>query len=182
MNTVLGGLGLPIELRDRRSVCKEDYIMTTTGYDLVVVDSFDRWNYTVMHVDGTFSLINLRYTGNRTIFKRIALANLYGHVCMKCGYVPEPHETLTLDHVIPRADNGWSSLSNLQLLCKECNVSKADTYDDYRFLTPAEIFWGWVEDYDKKRGIARCPYCRQVAQESKFHKGMCIKCGGYLDR
>jgi hypothetical protein len=147
---VLGGLGLPIELREYKSVCKKDYIITTTGFDLVVVDSWDRWWFTVMDVRGDFHVINLRYTGNRTVFKRIALANLYGHVCMRCGAVPDELDTLTLDHVIPRADNGWGSLSNLQLLCKDCNVTKADSYDDYRFMTPSEIFWCWVEDYNKR--------------------------------
>lgn len=150
MNIVRGGLGLPIELRENKPACNEDYIITTTGYDLCVVDHIERYWFTVMHIDGSFETINLRYTGNRTIFKRIALANLYGHQCMKCGFVPESTDTLTLDHVIPRADNGWGSLSNLQLLCKQCNVSKADTYEDFRFMTPAEIFWQWAEEYHER--------------------------------
>ena len=147
MNKVLGGSGLPIEPRDSRYRCKEDYIITTTGYDLCLVEKIEGYIFTVIHVDWTSSRVNLRYTGNRTIYKRIALANLYGHVCMECGFVPTTDDTLTLDHVIPRAENGWGSLSNLQLLCKDCNVSKADTFTDYRWMTPSEIFWYWVDKY-----------------------------------
>jgi len=144
---VYGGLGLPVEKRDYQSACGGDYIVTTTGYDLAVVDSIDGYMFTVMRVNGEIVTVNLRYTGARTIYRRIALANLYGHVCMSCGSTEE----ITLDHVVPRADNGWSSLSNLQLLCKSCNVSKADSYADYRFLTPGEIFWKWVDDYDERQ-------------------------------
>jgi len=149
-----GGLGLPIERREVRSVCNQDYIMTTTGYDLVrVLDAITDTGWYLVHncTTGEPYEINLRYTGAKTIFKRIALANLYGYECMCCGYVPqEDDETLTMDHVIPRANNGWSSLSNLQLLCKDCNVAKADTHTDYRLLTPSEIFWLWAEEYDRK--------------------------------
>jgi 5-methylcytosine-specific restriction endonuclease McrA len=149
-----GGVGLPIEARDNRSRCNEDHIITTDGTDLVLVIAYDRYMFTILRVSGTdFEEVNMRSVGwdtsssnrpSQTHFNRMILSNLYGHLCMECGAT----DNLTVDHVIPRADNGWSSLSNLQLLCKECNVSKAANYTDYRFMTPAEIFWSWVKEYD----------------------------------
>lgn len=35
-------------------------------------------------------------------------------------------ETMTLDHVVPRAKGGRLTLSNLVLACKPCNESKGD--------------------------------------------------------
>lgn len=39
---------------------------------------------------------------------------------------------LTLDHVIPLAMGGGSTVENLQPLCKWCNAKKADRAIDYR--------------------------------------------------
>jgi len=151
---MLGGLGLPVEKRDNKTVSFDDYIVTTTGRNLLLVVESNYCTMTTMDVTGKFRTFdrrtvdwNTKLHGNRpsqTHFNRMILANLYGYQCLACG-VDDEH--LTVDHVVPRAENGWSSLSNLQLLCKTCNVAKADTWIDYRFLTPSELFWLWAEEY-----------------------------------
>lgn len=45
-----------------------------------------------------------------------------GHKCRQCGET----KNLTVDHIIPIAAGGTSDLSNLQTLCKRCNVKKSD--------------------------------------------------------
>lgn len=52
----------------------------------------------------------------------------YGEVCISCG----SKEDIQLDHVISIAKCGKNTLSNLQPLCKSCNVSKRTKTIDYR--------------------------------------------------
>ena len=46
--------------------------------------------------------------------------------CKKCGVVCE-NEAYEIDHVIPYARGGKTTLSNAQLLCPPCNREKAAT-------------------------------------------------------
>ena len=52
----------------------------------------------------------------------------YGERCANCGL----EEDLALDHVIPIARGGLSTLDNLQLLCAECNRIKGKLTIDCR--------------------------------------------------
>jgi 5-methylcytosine-specific restriction endonuclease McrA len=45
-----------------------------------------------------------------------------GHKCRQCGAT----ENLTLDHIVSIASGGTSDVSNLQTLCRSCNVKKSD--------------------------------------------------------
>jgi 5-methylcytosine-specific restriction endonuclease McrA len=42
--------------------------------------------------------------------------------CSKCGRTND----LTVDHIHPLSDGGQTIASNLQVLCRKCNSSKAD--------------------------------------------------------
>ncbi len=55
----------------------------------------------------------------RNIFKRDK------YTCQYCGAQP-PHDELTIDHVVPRAQAGQSTWDNCVLACVSCNHSKAD--------------------------------------------------------
>lgn len=56
------------------------------------------------------------------------LTGEFGEQCVNCGAV----EKLVLDHVIPIARGGLSTLDNLQLLCAECNRIKGKLMIDCR--------------------------------------------------
>ena len=48
--------------------------------------------------------------------------NERGAKCAHCG----TEENLTIDHIIPRSKGGTNKIENLQVLCKKCNLKKAD--------------------------------------------------------
>jgi 5-methylcytosine-specific restriction endonuclease McrA len=48
-----------------------------------------------------------------------------GEACQYCGCRPGRAE-LTLDHVVPRAQGGTTSWSNVVAACRACNARKAD--------------------------------------------------------
>ncbi|WP_363326415.1 HNH endonuclease signature motif containing protein [Haloactinopolyspora sp.] len=55
---------------------------------------------------------------------RAALAGI--DRCARCGERGSPANPLTADHVVPVARGGTDDASNLQVLCRRCNSSKAD--------------------------------------------------------
>jgi 5-methylcytosine-specific restriction endonuclease McrA len=48
--------------------------------------------------------------------------------CRRCGRSPATHfgVVLEVDHVVPWAKDGKTTVDNLQTLCSECNRSKGD--------------------------------------------------------
>ena len=62
------------------------------------------------------------------------LAYKQGLVCNRCDRVMYSIAQLTIDHIIPDRSN--SQLTNLQLLCKNCNEEKADNSPDDRDISP----------------------------------------------
>lgn len=58
-----------------------------------------------------------------------------GEKCAKCGAIPRPGLSLTIDHIKPVSIFPDSSMdiNNLQVLCWECNQTKSNLhYKDYR--------------------------------------------------
>ena len=58
-----------------------------------------------------------------------ALVEHYGPTCQHCQ---ADEAKLVLDHVIPVAKGGLSELTNMQLLCAECNTAKGKLAYDCR--------------------------------------------------
>ena len=56
------------------------------------------------------------------------LAREYGECCANCGSC----DALVLDHILPIAKGGRSTVANLQLLCAECNRVKGKLAIDCR--------------------------------------------------
>ena len=75
--------------------------------EVVVLTRYDRVPTNVV----TFS--------RRNVFKRDR------YTCQYCGHQPGSEE-LTIDHVVPRAQNGHSNWDNRVLACVDCNSRKAD--------------------------------------------------------
>jgi NMD protein affecting ribosome stability and mRNA decay len=55
----------------------------------------------------------------REIVRHRILAK-YNHTCCYCGSM----ENLEIDHIIPISKGGREDESNMQVLCKKCNMSK----------------------------------------------------------
>lgn len=59
--------------------------------------------------------------------KRRVVLGRDDYTCQACGFDGHGRErALTVDHIRPVADGGNSKLWNLQTLCLNCNVLKAD--------------------------------------------------------
>lgn len=52
-----------------------------------------------------------------------SLLRSHGPLCQICGRVFRPAE-LTLDHIVPRSQNGADALYNLRLACYPCNYGR----------------------------------------------------------
>lgn len=61
------------------------------------------------------------------------LVEQFGEFCLNCGDT----ENLAIDHILPIAKGGISTLDNLQLLCAECNQIKWKLWIDCRSATNA---------------------------------------------
>lgn len=58
-----------------------------------------------------------------------------GWKCLGCGRSPRIHGiTLEVDHVVPRSKGGSNDISNLQTLCRKCNVGKSNKDDTKLFI------------------------------------------------
>lgn len=67
----------------------------------------------------------LRSNGSTTQWRKLreVVIKRDGGTCQACGQ-PGEH----VDHVVPRRLGGTDELSNLQLLCKQCNLSKGGRF------------------------------------------------------
>lgn len=59
--------------------------------------------------------------------------------CVSCGRKPEHGITLEVDHIKPRSKGGTDEISNLQTLCRKCNIGKSNKdQTDLRVARPNE--------------------------------------------
>jgi len=49
-----------------------------------------------------------------------------GWTCRSCGRTPKDGVSLQVDHVVPRSKGGTDDPSNLQALCRKCNIGKSN--------------------------------------------------------
>jgi 5-methylcytosine-specific restriction endonuclease McrA len=59
--------------------------------------------------------------------KRKRIYDRDGNCCLKCG----SGEYITIDHILPLSKGGTNRNSNLQTLCKKCNMEKGDKMISY---------------------------------------------------
>lgn len=62
--------------------------------------------------------------------KRYLVLERAGYKCQACGAKPNKNNdvVLNIDHIIPLSLGGTDNISNLQVLCKECNESKRNNF------------------------------------------------------
>jgi len=68
------------------------------------------------------------WTGHWVRVYRARIA-LFLERCRNCGTLPGQKglkDILTLDHLVPRARGGTHAMSNATILCRGCNLRKAD--------------------------------------------------------
>jgi 5-methylcytosine-specific restriction endonuclease McrA len=46
--------------------------------------------------------------------------------CRLCGAAPSDGAKLQVDHIVPWSKGGATVLTNLQILCEQCNIGKSD--------------------------------------------------------
>ena len=82
-------------------------------------------------------------------------------VCLKCG----SETRLTIDHVTPLSKGGSNDYSNLQILCKKCNLSKGSDIADYRHSveTPSICDHSHIKlIWKKTRALSHCLKCGKL--------------------
>ena len=95
---------------------------------------YKRKHFQMRHYDAARILKGVKQVNEHKNFVPI-LIERYGDKCLCCG----EKKRLTLDHIKPRSLGGKTVLSNLQLLCTDCNNNKADKEIDYRQLNLDEV-------------------------------------------
>ena len=60
-----------------------------------------------------------------------------GKPCKYCGELID-HNNISMDHIVPLSRGGNSTIDNLQLVCKRCNIQK-DKMLDYEFTKLKEL-------------------------------------------
>lgn len=73
----------------------------------------------------------IEYKQRRPEIRRTLLAT-QPHRCAHCGTT---EGKLSIDHIQPLAKGGRTVLSNLQLLCRDCNTRKGDSLAEH---------WSWL--------------------------------------
>lgn len=67
---------------------------------------------------------------------KAAVVERDGTVCLKCGMQTTgaawTDEAMHIDHIVPEVRGGLTTLDNLQVLCRKCNLAKGDKIADYR--------------------------------------------------
>lgn len=83
----------------------------------------------LMSIGGEQTLFEYQMSNQRKLMTkelRRAVMERDNYTCQKCGkYMPD-EVGLHIDHVVPVSKGGKSVMSNLQVLCSKCNLSKSN--------------------------------------------------------
>jgi hypothetical protein len=106
------------------------------GYFLEMLPKFDKINYELNHSDNEAEnlpakIISLKNARNIPLGLRYKVFKKDKNKCVVCGRnAVEDNVKLHIDHKIPYSLGGLTELSNLQVLCIDCNISKSNKFID----------------------------------------------------
>lgn len=83
--------------------------------------------------------------------KRTVYAKYNGH-CALCGK-PVKFKRITIDHKIPLSRGGNNDVSNLQIACYQCNMSKSNMMENEWLDMIWGLFWHNFKDIVKTHYI-----------------------------
>ncbi|MFQ3583430.1 MAG: HNH endonuclease [Cyanobacteriota bacterium] len=72
-----------------------------------------------------------KYSGQRILIPAVVREYILqrdGFRCLGCGKTASQAK-LQIDHIVPIAHGGSNDISNLQTLCRDCNLRKKDRLD-----------------------------------------------------
>lgn len=93
-----------------------------------VIEEYDREvrsTYLVMKIPAVVRLLRAFRRHKKPVkFSRVNIYGRDGYACQYCGEKKSMHE-LTYDHVVPRAQGGKTTWTNIVSCCVECNSRKS---------------------------------------------------------
>jgi len=130
LNCVIGGSVGPIDIKEQHLWKMDTFpISFADGWSLVesLPDLIEEY---ITKKETKFDYYKPEY---RKLRHEVFLRD--GEICAKCGAVPRPGVSLTVDHIKPvsRYPDLVMDKDNLQILCWECNQNKSNKHStDYR--------------------------------------------------
>lgn len=129
LNTQTSMLGNDLELLHQTRTRLEAF----KTYHIAISDALDLINDHIESVEARFRRKAEKTKDRQYIAKNydsifVQIGRRDGFHCAACKTTHD----LQIDHVMPLALGGDNQLSNLQLLCASCNLSKSDSEIDYR--------------------------------------------------
>jgi hypothetical protein len=102
---------------------------------------------------------------------RTAVIELHGSECLRCGVqcTWSGPTKLHIDHVIPEIDGGPTTLANLQVLCRGCNLNKGADTADYR-TAKARDELAQAKKLAKKRWKRHIRQCKEQEAKEKAER------------
>lgn len=110
----------------------EEKMATLSGIDIPVPKIFTSEQEILL--DTATKTVDF-YKSSAWLKLRAKALHLYGNICQCCGKSPKDGICIHVDHIKPRSEYPELELdiSNLQILCNECNMGKLNRYEvDWR--------------------------------------------------
>lgn len=106
---IFGGVIISVDGMDKIVNEWANYYSEFTGYPIIIADLMNRVKLKKP----------IRYISKKD---RQSVLDKFNHNCKFCGSEKDLH----IDHIIPISKGGKNNITNLQVLCRTCNLKKGD--------------------------------------------------------